>query len=111
MFCTKAREILAPIKNVVPTNTEIPSTHSENGKVIPGIETGGPMFTAALAIPNCNVPPKKLTPELTRVPGTRPKLDTVAMEVSNGLQRIFGQCMVVNLAMLTKNCYSFNVIR
>ena len=100
MFCTKAREILVPIKNVAPTNTETPSTHRENGNVTPGIATGGPIFTAALAIPNCSVPPKKLTPEFTNVPGLKPKLEKVATDVSKGLTRIFGQCMVVTLDIL-----------
>ena len=91
MFCTKAKENLAPPKNVTPTNTDTPSTHKENGSDTPGIVIGGPIFTAALATPNCNVPPKKFTPELTSVPGLIPKLEKVAFDVSNGLQRTFGR--------------------
>ena len=97
MFCTKAREILVPIKNVAPTNTETPSTHKENGRATPGMAIGGPIFTAALATPNCNVPPKKLHPELTNVPALKPKFEKVAIDVSKGLTRIFGQCMEVIL--------------
>ncbi len=77
-----------------------PSTHRENGNAIPGIASGGPIFTAALADPNCKVPPKKLTPELTNVPGLKPSEENVAFDVSKGLQRIFGQSIVVILAML-----------
>ena len=97
MFCTKAREILVPIKNVAPTNTETPSTHRENGNVTPGIATGGPIFTAALATPNCSVPPKKLHPEFTRVPALKPKFEKVAIDVSKGLIRFFCQCIDVIL--------------
>ena len=48
----------------------------------------------ALAVPNCKVPPKKFTPELTSVPGLIPKLENVAFDVYNGLQRTFGQSEV-----------------
>lgn len=57
-------------------------TSNENGKVNPGIETGGPILTAALATPACKVPPKKDIPEFTSVPGFNPMLENVAIEVS-----------------------------
>ena len=100
MFCTNPNENLAPIKLVTPTKTEMPSTHKENGSATPGMVIGGPIFTAALAVPNCKVPPKKFTPELTSVPGLKPSEANVSFDVSKGLQRIFGQSIVVILAML-----------
>ena len=43
------------------------------------------------------MPPKKLHPEFTRVPALKPKFEKVAIDVSKGLTRIFGQCIDVIL--------------
>ena len=87
---------------MTPTNTEMPSTHNENGNANPGMVIGGPILTAAFATPRLNVPPKKFTPELTKVPGLSPIPENVAFDVSKGLQRTFGQSMVVTLDIYLK---------
>jgi len=46
----------------------MPVTSKENGRVAPGIASGGPMLTPALKIPVGNCPPKILTPGLVKTP-------------------------------------------
>ena len=46
----------------------MPVTSKENGRVKPGIASGGPMLTPALITPVGREPPKTLMPGLVKTP-------------------------------------------